>query len=250
MHAGGELAAALTLFCCFLCGTCCESRYQEQAQQLSGERPFQAAQSFITKWYKASPPRWTKGKKWKELDPEEKQGVVRTLAKTRYFKTMKNIGLKAQVATFCHLVLTQGYPAPGRSKGDQRNVGKREPTLKQPDLLTAKSFLCTLHVDAPEEFQFRYGPQVHANIDVAAQHMKEDPAYQSMQSEVVDFVGELFQGFPDGFFAGAGELCPQSWESGVVQVHFHVYLLRKSFLVMRLEPYPVFQRKISTCVVV
>ena len=54
--------------------------------------------------------------------------------------------------------------------------------------------------------------------------------------DVSELVKETTKEYPDALYAAAGELCPQSWEDGVVAVHFHVYLLRKNYLVMQLEP--------------
>ena len=150
-------------------------------------RPFQTAQSAITKWFGKEKPRWADNRPWKDLSQEQRVHAVKSYIRTRAFRDMKNLERKSTIAQYAHVITTQGYPMCGRRKGEKQGAPPKQGALKKEDFVTGLSLMLTIYPNVQQDLIESYGLQRFATMSIAAKTFKEDPIYAAQKLELEAF---------------------------------------------------------------
>lgn len=157
---------------------------------------------------------------------------------------MRNLDRKAEVAKFIHVVLTQGYPNPGRSNGSKNGASSGKATVVTAPVervTSAITVLTTVYPKMEKDFSPTYGTTQFASVCLAAVAFKQEPAYLKAKEDVTAWCEELKKNQVDLQYTIAGELCPESYKAGTVRLHFHIFLKRKGNHILTLPAELKFQ---------
>ena len=216
---------------------------QEEVTRLAGSRPYQNAQAALSRWVQRYSPRWAQGKSWKGLTSDEKIQAARGMMKSKWYKGLKNADKKKSLADYCHMITSTGVvPERGRkltkasSSTPGRAVAPAEATITA---VTLMGTFYPLHND----WNQKYGPGQYADVSWAAKGIKGDPEYAGIKQAFSDWVAELMKTVPDLRWLVTLELCPATWNSGVVRLHGHFQFARKGYKVLTLPAATRYQNK-------
>ena len=107
------------------------------------------------------------------MTTEEKQSAVKAFVRSTKFKAIVSVESKKEIATFAHVVATEGYPSHGGRRGRQPAIASLVPQPVSEETVSARGFLLTLNCSTPEHLHDCYASQAYADIDMSAEDLKE-----------------------------------------------------------------------------